>query len=369
MEHFDVLVIGAGLSGIAAGYHLQKNCPDRTFIILEQREQIGGTWDLFRYPGVRSDSDMHTLGYSFEPWTGSTMLAGGSSILDYVKETSKTHGIDEKIRFSHTVQHAAWSSEEALWTVDVKQSGETECRRLTCAFLYMCSGYYNYEAGYKPDFSGTEKFQGTIVHPQDWPEELVCQDKRVIIIGSGATAVTLLPEIAKTASHVTLLQRSPTYIASVPQQNGFAKWTHKLLWRNLAFTLTRWRNLLHAAYIYAFCRRFPNYSKSVLLGLTQDSLGPDYDIGEHFTPSYDPWQQRLCFIPDGDFFNAIKDGQTSVITDHIDTFTEDGLRLRSGKELEADVIVTATGLDMLFLGGIDVTVDGENNRFLKGVDL
>ncbi len=367
MEHFDVLVIGAGLSGVAAGYHLQKNCPDRTFTILEQREQIGGTWDLFRYPGVRSDSDMHTFGYSFEPWTGSTTLANGSSILNYVRETSKTHGIDEKIRFGHAVRRAAWSSTDALWTVEIKRSGETEFSRLTCAFLYMCSGYYNYEAGYNPEFSGTNKFKGTIVHPQHWPENLVYKDKRVIIIGSGATAVTLLPEIAKTASHVTLLQRSPTYIASVPQQTRFAKWMHILLWRKLAFTLMRWGNVLHGAYIYAFCRRFPNYSKSVLLGLVRDSLGPDYDIDKHFTPSYGPWQQRLCLVPDGDFFDAIKEGQASVITDHIDTFTEDGLRLRSGRELEAELIVTATGLAMLFLGGLEVIVDGVKKDFSQAL--
>ena len=364
-EHFDVLVVGAGISGIAAGYHLQTACPGRTYAILERRDSIGGTWDLFRYPGIRSDSDMYTLGYSFRPWTDPKAIADGPAILRYVNETAREFGIDRHIRFGHHVKRAAWSTADARWTVETERTDTKERCRFTCNFLFMCSGYYNYDAGYTPDFAGTGQFQGRIVHPQQWTADIEYADKRVIVIGSGATAVTLVPEMARRAAHVTMLQRSPSYIFSLPSEDYLANALRRFLPKALVYRLIRWKNVLIGAYFFRFCRRSPERAKAFLLRQVRAALGPDYDVEQHFTPHYNPWQQRLCLVPDSDLFTAIKAGQVSVVTDHIETFTERGIRLRSGKTLEADLVVTATGLNLQLLGGLEVTVDGEPVEFSK----
>jgi len=355
-EHFDVLVVGAGLSGIGAGYHLKTHCPGKTYAILEGRAAIGGTWDLFRYPGIRSDSDMYTLGYSFKPWKAAKAIADGPSILAYVRETATEHGIDRHIRFGHHVKRASWSSDTATWTVEAEHDGQTVS--ITCGFIYMCAGYYNYASGYTPDFPGAETFKGRIVHPQQWPEDLDYSGKKVVVIGSGATAVTLVPEMAKTASHVTMLQRSPTYVVSRPAEDGIANWLRAKLPAMTAYGITRWKNVLFQLLFFNMARKNPGKTKERLLGMVREHLGPDYDVATHFTPSYNPWDQRLCLVPDADLFDSIKSGASSVVTDHIDTFTETGIRLKSGKTLEADVIVTATGLRMQLLSDMQVVVDG-----------
>src|SRR3954466_3204572 len=361
-EHFDVLIVGAGLSGVGAGYHLQQKCPGKSFVILEGRDRIGGTWDLFRYPGVRSDSDMFTLGYSFRPWTEPKAIADGPRILNYVRETAADNGIDQKIRFNHRVKRASWSSETARWTVEAEWSGQGEALpeivRFTCNFLFMCAGYYKYEGGYRPEFPGEKNFAGRIVHPQAWPDDLDYSGRRVVVIGSGATAVTLVPELAKKAAHVTMLHGSPTYIVSLPAQDAFATWLHRWLPDRLTHGLTRWKNVLLTLFFYTLARRRPELMKRKILAAVRKQLGRDYNIGKHFTPTYIPWDQRLCLAPDGDFFEAIRTGKASVVTDEIDTFTETGLQLRSGERLEADIIVTATGLTLKVLGGIHVVVDG-----------
>jgi monooxygenase len=364
-EHLDVLVVGAGISGIGAGYHLQNSCPDRSYAILEARSGIGGTWDLFRYPGIRSDSDMYTLGYSFKPWTNPKAIADGPSILAYLRETAKENGIDRKIRFGHRVKRAAWSSKEARWTVEVERGERTEVAYLTCNFLFMCSGYFNYGEGYAPEFSGVARFAGRIVHPQQWPTDLEYADKRVVVIGSGATAVTLVPEMAKKAAHVTMLQRSPTYIISMPEEDRLANWLRRRLSARLAYGITRWKNVLIGLWFYRFCRRNPRRARVLIAKWLREELGPGYDISTHFNPRYNPWEQRVCLVPDGDLFRTMRQGLASVVTDQIETFTEKGLRLRSGAELEADLIVTATGLNLLLLGGLEVTVDGARVDFTK----
>jgi monooxygenase len=358
-EHFDVLVVGAGISGICAGYHLQTGCPDRTYAILEARDDIGGTWDLFRYPGIRSDSDMYTLGYSFKPWTDPMAIADAPSILAYLRETAREHGIDRNIRYGQRVQRASWSSRDARWTV------ETERAAFTCNFLFMCSGYYDYAAGYAPEFRGTERFAGPIVHPQRWPENLDYAGKRVVVIGSGATAVTLVPAMAKTAAHVTMLQRSPTYIVSMPGEDRVANWLRRRLPVGVAYTITRWKNVLLGMWFYRFCRRNPTRARALITRWLTNELGPGHDIATHFNPRYNPWEQRVCLVRDGDLFAAMRAGRTSIVTDRIETFTEKGLLLGSGTELEADIIVTATGLNLLFLGGLEATVDGVRVDFTK----
>jgi cation diffusion facilitator CzcD-associated flavoprotein CzcO len=358
IEHFDVLIVGAGLSGIGAACHLQANCPGRTYAILEGREAIGGTWDLFRYPGIRSDSDMYTLGYSFKPWTDAKAIADGASILDYIKETAREHGIDRKIRFSHRVRRASWSTADGTWTVESERGPSRELVRLTCRFLFMCSGYYSYEEGYTPEFPGRHRFAGPVVHPQKWTSEIDYEGKRVVVIGSGATAVTLAPEMAKTAAHVTMLQRSPTYVVSLPAEDGIANGLRRALPSQLAYGISRWKNVLRAMFFYTLSRRSPGRVKDVMLKRVREELGEDYDVATHFTPRYDPWDQRVCLVPDGDLFAAIRDRRVSVVTDHIESFTERGLRLRSGAELEADLIVTATGLNRAVLGDVDLDVDG-----------
>lgn len=364
-EHFDVLIVGAGLSGVGAGYHLQVNCPRKTYAILEGRGAIGGTWDLFRYPGIRSDSDMYTLGYSFKPWREAKAIADGPSILNYVRETAREHGIDRHIRFNHQVRRASWSSANAVWLVEAEVGPERTPVSLTCNFLFMCSGYYDYAGGYTPDFVGVERFKGQVVHPQAWPEHLDYADKRVVVIGSGATAVTLVPEMAKTASHVVMLQRSPTYVVSRPAEDATANWLRAKLPAKLAYSITRWRNVLFGMLFFNLARKKPEKVKAQIIDLVRQHLGPDYDVETHFTPRYNPWDQRLCLVPDADLFEAINAGAASVVTDHIETFTEGGLRLRSGEELEADIIVTATGLKLQLLSGLEISVDGERVDLAK----
>ena len=363
VEHFDVLIVGAGLSGIGAAHHLQKLCPNKSYVIIEQRERIGGTWDLFRYPGIRSDSDMLTMGYSFRPWTHPKAISPGNDIRDYITAAARDAGIDRHIRFRHRIQRAAWSSEEAQWTIDAVRSfpdGREEPVALTCNFLFSCAGYYRYSAGYTPEFPDIGRFQGRVVHPQAWPEDLDYAGKRVVVIGSGATAVTLLPAMAKTAGHVTMLQRSPTYIVSMPEQDKIANWLRGLLPAVWAYRLSRWKNVAFMIYIYQLARHRPNFVKAGILNQVREALGPDYDVATHFTPRYNPWEQRLCLVPDADLFQAIKAGRASVVTDIIETFTEKGIRLKSGEELEADIVVTATGLVLQAFGGAELSVDGRN---------
>jgi len=356
-EHLDVLVVGAGLSGIGAGYHLQRHCPKKSYAILEGRACLGGTWDLFRYPGVRSDSDMYTLGYSFRPWRDAKAIADGSSILEYVRDTAREHGIDQKIRFNHRVKHASWSSDEALWTLEAETTSGPA--RFTCNFLFLCSGYYSYEAGYTPEFEGAGRFLGRIVHPQKWTDDIDYAGKRVVVIGSGATAVTLVPELAKQAAQVTMLQRSPTYIVARPAEDAIANWLRRHFPAKFAYGVTRWKNVLLGMLFFNLCRRSPERMKQRLLQLVKYQLGESCDVDRHFTPRYNPWDQRLCLVPNGDLFKALRKGKASVVTDHIETFTEQGLKLRSGAELPADLIVTATGLNLQVLGNLALTVDGK----------
>ncbi len=358
IEHFDVLIVGAGLSGVGAGYHLQTECPDKTYAILEARESMGGTWDLFRYPGVRSDSDMYTLGYSFRPWEDAKAIADGPSILSYIRQTANDYGIGQKIRFGHRVKRASWSSADARWTVEAERGPSQETVRLTCNFLFLCSGYYNYNEGYTPEFPGIERFSGRVVHPQKWTEDVEYAGKRAVVIGSGATAVTLVPALAKTAAHVVMLQRSPSYILSLPEQDPIANGLRRFLPATVAYEITRWKNVLLGMLIFTLSRRAPELVKKLIRAGVKKELGPAYDVDAHFKPRYNPWDQRLCLVPDADLFHAIREGRASVVTDRIETFTEKGLRLKSGTELEADLIVTATGLDLLALGGIQLAVDG-----------
>jgi monooxygenase len=364
-EHVDVLIVGAGISGIGAGCHLQTRCPGKSYAILEGRADVGGTWDLFRYPGIRSDSDMYTLGYSFRPWTHAKAIAEGPAILEYLKDTAKSYGIDKKIRFGHRVKRAAWSSQDARWTVEAERGPEREPVKLTCNFLFMCSGYYNYAEGYTPQFPGSESFAGRIVHPQKWTADIDYAGKRVVVIGSGATAVTIVPEMAKTAVRVTMLQRSPTYVISMPAEDFIANGLRRVLPTKLAYLLTRWKNVLFGMLFFQLSRRRPEMIKKLILRGARKALGPDYDIGTHFTPRYNPWDQRLCLVPNGDLFEAIKGGKVDVVTDQIETFTPQGIALRSGKQLDADLIVTATGLNLQLLGGVQVSVDGRAVELAK----
>lgn len=367
VEHVDVVIVGAGISGIAAAYYLQTRCPTKTYVILEGRSAIGGTWDLFRYPGVRSDSDMYTLGYSFRPWRDEKSIADGPAILKYIRETANEYDIDHKIRFGHQVRRAAWTSADATWTVEAEVGTGTghndtghdkEIVRFTCNFLYMCSGYYDYAQGYTPSWSGVERFSGRIVHPQQWPDDLDSDSKRIVVIGSGATAVTLVPALAEQAEHVTMLQRSPTYIVARPSQDAIANWLRRRLPDALAHRATRWKSVLFGMYFYNLARRRPDATKQMILRMTRAQLGPDYDVEMHFSPRYHPWDQRLCLVPDANLFAAMRSGKASVVTDHIETFTETGILLRSGGELPADIIVTATGLTMKVMSGVQLVVDG-----------
>jgi cation diffusion facilitator CzcD-associated flavoprotein CzcO len=357
-EFFDVVIVGAGLSGIGAACHLQQQCPGKSYLILEGRDASGGTWDLFRYPGIRSDSDMHTLGYNFKPWKESKAIADGPAILKYIRETAAEHNVNDNIRYGHRVVSASWSSEDACWAISVQKS-DGENRVIRCNLMLMCSGYYNYEHGYLPDFKGRQRFGGQIVHPQFWPEDLDYTSKKVIVIGSGATAMTLIPAMAKDVEHIVMLQRSPTYVISFPDEDIVANVLRAILPEKWAYAITRWKNINFQQFMYGQTRKRPEAVKRVLLRKVRKELGKDYDVEKHFTPAYDPWDQRLCLVPNNDLFLAIRSGKASVATDHIDTYTETGILLESGEELEADIIVTATGLDLLVLGGVEFVVDGE----------
>ncbi len=364
--HFDVVIIGAGLSGVGAAHHLQAQCPGKTYAILEGRDTIGGTWDLFRYPGVRSDSDMYTLGYAFRPWTEAKAIADGPSILNYIRETAAEDGLERHIRFGHKVTAASWSSAEALWTLQVERS-HGEQASFTCAFLFTCTGYYDYSGGHMPDFPGAQDFGGRLVHAQQWPDDLDYAGKRVVVIGSGATAVTLVPAMAGSAAHVTMLQRTPTYVVSRPSVDAFADKLRARLPSKLAYGLIRWRNVLLGMVFYNLARKRPAKTRERLLGFLRQHLGPDYDIASHFTPPYDPWDQRLCLVPDADLFDTLNSGKAEVVTDHIDSFTPAGLRLKSGRMLEADIVVAATGLRLQHLGGMRVSVDGAPVRLSQSM--
>jgi monooxygenase len=361
MTHVDVLIVGAGISGIGAACHLRDKCPAKSFAILEARDAIGGTWDLFRYPGIRSDSDMHTLGFNFKPWREAKAIADGPAIRRYVNDTAREHGIDDHIRFGHRVRSASWSSKRAQWTVTADHDGLTTS--YTCSFLFMCGGYYSYDQGFTPHFEGVDQFNGTVVHPQFWPEDLDYQDKRVIVIGSGATAMTLVPAMAENGADVTMVQRSPTYVVSRPDRDAIANALRKFLPAAWAYAITRWKNVQLQRFFYRQTRVRPDKVKEKLLDGVRKQLGPDYDVDTHFTPRYNPWDQRLCLVPNADLFNAIKSGRAHVVTDRIERFTERGLLLKSGRELEADIIVTATGLELVVLSGVEFSVDGERVHF------
>lgn len=405
MEHFDILIIGAGLSGIGAGAYLRMMCPDTTFAILEGRERSGGTWDLFRYPGVRSDSDMYTLGYRFRPWKEQKAIADGPSILNYIRETAREYDLEKEIRYGHRVRRADWDSAEAKWTVEVdverrgdagtrargeaengrkgeeetwgEREGETRRRggastptnwppadaggsdraTFTCSFLYLCTGYYRYEEGYTPEWAGFSDYEGTVVHPQKWPAELDYAGKRVLVIGSGATAVTLVPAMAATAAHVTMLQRSPTYVVSMPSEDRIANAFRAVLPAKAAYAATRWKNVLRQMFFYGLAKKRPSAMKRLIEKGVRAELGEEHL--EHFRPSYNPWDQRLCLVPDSDLFAAIREGKASVVTGEIDTFTRTGVRLTNGEEIEADIVVTATGLVLKIMDGLELAVDGE----------
>ena len=352
VEHVDVIVVGAGLSGVGGACHLKMECPQKSFVILEGRERMGGTWDLFRYPGVRSDSDMYTLGYRFRPWRDNKAMAGGPAILSYIRETAAEYQIDKLILYNHRVRRASWSSHDARWTIETEAGTQ-----FTCNFLYLCTGYYDYESGYTPEWPGMAHFRGKIVHPQKWPEDLDYGGKRVVVIGSGATAVTLVPAMAEHAAHVTMLQRSPSYIVSRPAEDMLANWLRLCLPDHTAYALTRWKNVLAATFFYNLARNRPNVFKWMVARGVRRRLGKKYD-SKHFTPPYNPWDQRLCLVPDADLFRAMSEGRVSVVTDHIETFTENGLLLKSGEQLDADIIVTATGLVLKLFSGMQLVVDG-----------
>ena len=364
-EHVDVVVVGAGLSGIGAAYHLQTMSPDRSYVILEGRDGLGGTWDLFKYPGIRSDSDMHTLGFSFKPWTEAKSIADGPSILQYLKQTVAQFGIEKKIRYGQLVTQAQWSTDDAQWTVTSTDKATGASNTITCSFLFMCSGYYSYKKGHTPEFAGRERFKGLVIHPQEWPTDLDYAGKRVVVIGSGATAVTIVPSMADKAAHVTMLQRSPTYMVSRPDHDVLANRMRKVLPPKMAYNLTRFKNTWRQQLVYNKTRTDPNKVKQLLLGGIQLELGAEYDIAKHFTPNYNPWDQRLCLVPNGDFFKSMREGKASVVTNHIASFTETGIQLASGEHLDADIIVTATGLELVTLGEMDFFVDGNQVDFAK----
>ena len=359
LEHVDVLIVGAGISGIGAAYYLQKEHPGRSYAILEARGATGGTWDLFRYPGIRSDSDLHTFGYEFKPWRDEDAIASAGKILAYLRETVTENGIDANIRFHHKVLGAAWSTADARWTVDVERADTGELVQFRAKWIFCAGGYYRYDEGYTPEFEGRDRFGGQVVHPQHWPEDLDYTGKKVVIIGSGATAVTLVPAMAGTAGHVTMLQRSPTYVMPVPSKDTFANTAQKVLGADCGYALARRKNILKQRGIYEFCQRFPQAARRVIRHMNASRLPEGYPVDEHFHPAYNPWDQRLCAVPDGDMFAAIADGAASVVTDRIATFTETGIELESGRHLDADIIVTATGLNVQLFGGVTLTVDGE----------
>ncbi len=356
-EHFDTLIIGAGLSGIGAACHHQRDCPNRTYIILEARTRMGGTWDLFRYPGIRSDSDMHTLGYDFKPWTDAKAIADGPAILSYIQETAAEFGVEDHIRYDARVVAMDWNSDAAHWHVTYQsESGATS--QMTANFIISAPGYYRYDEGHNPHFEGREDFTGDIIHPQHWPEDYEYSGKKIVVIGSGATAVTLVPSLAETAAHVTMLQRSPTWIASRPDTDWVANTLRKILPENAAYAVSRAKNIAYTRFIYNTAQKKPKKVGDHLLKLIRKELGPDFDVEKHFTPNYNPWDQRLCLVPNADLFKAMKVGKADVVTDHIERFVPEGIKLKSGEILEADLIVTATGLQVVFAGQAKLSIDG-----------
>lgn len=359
IEHTHTLIIGAGLSGIGTAYYLKKHHPDKSFLLLESRETTGGTWDLFRYPGIRSDSDLHTFGYEFKPWVDDQAIASADKILAYLRQTASENDIDRHIRFQHKVCRVDWSTDKACWRVEIERGDTGERSTMTCNWLFSAAGYYRYDKGYTPEFKGVDDFGGQVIHPQQWPENLDYQGKRVLVIGSGATAVTLVPAMTDKAQHVTMLQRTPSYVMSLPSEDVIANMLQKILPSSVAYALTRRKNIALARGIWRFCQRFPKLARRIIRFNNKRALPKGYPVDKHFNPPYNPWDQRLCAVPDGDLFNAISEGKASVVTDHIDTFTERGVRLKSGEELEADIIVTATGLDLQVFGGIELLVDGQ----------
>jgi cation diffusion facilitator CzcD-associated flavoprotein CzcO len=363
IEHVEVAIVGAGLSGIGAAWHLQANCPNKSYAIFEGRADIGGTWDLFRYPGVRSDSDMHTLGYRFKPWTSDKAIADGPSIMAYLRETISEYGIGPKIRFQHKVTDATWDSSTGKWTLSIARGDTGGVTTASCNVLYMCSGYYSYEKGYTPEFPGADSFRGQLVHPQKWPQGLDYSGKRVVVVGSGATAMTLVPAMASSAAHVTMLQRTPTYVVARPDVDKVANTLRKIFPASVAYAITRWKNTTMQQLVYRKTRTKPDYVKSKLLDGVREHLGPSFDVDTHFTPDYDPWDQRLCLVPNGDLFSAINSGKASVVTDHIESFDATGVRLVSGEHLEADIIVTATGLQLVTVGDMKFSIDGRRLDF------
>jgi len=363
LDHVDVLIVGAGISGIGAAHHLVERCPEKSYTIFEGRDAIGGTWDLFRYPGIRSDSDMFTLGYRFRPWPSPKTIADGPSIRKYVNDAAQDAGVKDQIRFNHWVTDMAWDSDSATWTVTAKVHNETV--KITCNFLWMASGYYRYKSGYMPDFPGIEDFSGPVIHPQKWPEDCNYEDKRVVVIGSGATAVTLIPAMAEKTKHIIMLQRSPSYVFSMPSISGLNEVLKKILPANTAYWIMRWQRIIFQMVFFNLARATPKGTAKKLIKQVREKLGPDYDVKKHFKPDYNPWDQRLCLVPDDDLFNAIASGNASVETDHIERFTKNGILLKSGKELKADIIVSATGLSLEALGGATVTVDNQEISFGK----
>ncbi len=359
MNNFDVVVVGAGISGIGAAYNLQKTCSSKSFTILEGREKIGGTWDLFKYPGIRSDSDMHTMGFRFKPWTEPKAIADGPSILKYLDGAVKENDLEKKIQFNRKVISAKWETNKAHWTLTVKNTKDDSEEIIRCKILYLCGGYYNYDEGYLPEFKGYEDFEGEIIHPQKWPEDLNYEDKKVIVIGSGATAVTIIPAMAEKVSHITMLQRSPTYYMSAPDKRPLDSFIQKITTDRLGFFLIRWKNILLGRIFVNQIKKNPEKWKEFLINGVKENLAEDYDIDKHFTPKYNPWDQRLCFVPNGDMFEAINSGKAEVVTNTIDKFTKEGIKLSTGEELKADIIVTATGLNMQLLNGIDITIDNQ----------
>jgi monooxygenase len=356
IEHVDVLIVGAGISGIAAAYHLQRCRPHTSYAILEAREATGGTWDLFRYPGIRSDSDLHTFGFSFKPWVHDKAIADADTILAYLRTTIRENGIDRHIRLGHRVRGASWSSADARWLVDIDRADGSH--QLTCRWMFCASGYYDYAKGFRPRFPGEEQYTGRIVHPQHWPADLDYTGKRVVVIGSGATAVTIVPAMAERAAHVTMLQRTPSYVLPIPSEDALANRLRALLPEAWAYRLTRTKNITRQQLIWRFCRRFPGLARAAIRSINASLLPPGYPVDKHFNPPYPPWDQRLCMVADGDLFKAIRDGKAAMATDQIATFTPTGIRLVSGETLEADVVVTATGLNLLPFGGMKLVVDG-----------
>jgi len=359
MNNYDVVIVGAGISGIGAAYNIQKSCPTKSFTIFEGRENIGGTWDLFKYPGIRSDSDMHTMGFRFKPWTDPKTIADGPSILEYLNEAADENNLREKIQFKTKVKTAQWDSNSACWRLGIEKDGSGVIQDISCSILYLCGGYYNYDQGYLPEFDGYEDFEGTLVHPQKWPEDLDYENKKVIVIGSGATAVTIVPSMADKVSKITMLQRSPTYYFAAPDEDVIGNFIKRFTTDRLGYFLVRWKNILMQRFMLARLRKYPQKTKEMLIDLVRKQLSDDYDVDKHFTPRYMPWDQRLCFVPNGDMFKAINSGKAEVVTDTIDRFTERGILLDSGNEIEADIIVTATGLNMQLLNGIDISIDNE----------